>query len=219
MRFKGLLFDIDGTLVKTDFRHREHVIGKTLEEYGVKMPSREVIDKFWFEGNRNKVIEGTFGINRNDFWETYAKYDTPDFRKIYTAPFYDIEVLSDLKKEGYKREGYKLGIVTSASEEIAELEVGMIGRNIFDSVVVAHIKNGFLPKPNPEGIIKCLDFLGLKNNEAAFIGNSDEDIDAARNADIFGIHLDRREYKYKNLNPDLTVYSLYALERILATDF
>ncbi|MBU2612206.1 MAG: HAD family hydrolase [Nanoarchaeota archaeon] len=214
MKFKGLLFDIDGTLVTTRYEHRKIVLQKTLEEYGKEIPLKEIINKFWFEGNRDEIVREIFGIDKSDFWKTYAKYDTPGFRKIFTSPFYDIEVLPDLK-----REGYKLGIVTSAPGEIADLEVGMIGKSLFDSVVVAHVKNGFLPKPNPEGIIKCLNCLELKNNEAIFVGNSDEDIGAAKNANVFGIHLDRREYKYKNLKPGRTVYSLYSLERILATEF
>ncbi|MDP3966432.1 MAG: HAD-IA family hydrolase [archaeon] len=207
---KGLLFDLDGTLVSTEYRHREIVVGKTLEHFGKGFPSKEILEKFWFEGNRSRIIKEFFELDVLEFWKFYQKYDTPELRKFYTTPFKDVEVLPY-----FKEKGYKLGIVTSAPPEIAEIETEMIGKSLFDKIVVAHSKNGFLPKPNPDGIIKCLHALSLNNYEAIFIGNSDEDTGAARNASVTSVHLDRKEYKYENLNPDFTVSSLYYLKDLL----
>ena len=213
-RYKGAIFDLDGTLVTTEYAHRRIVLEKVLGEFGKPIPSKKIINKFWFEGNRGKIITEIFGVDVNDFWESYHKYDTPELREKFTEPFFDIAVLPRIKKMGYK-----IGIVTSAPPEIAELEIGMIekstGKNLFDKVIVANAKNGFLPKPHPDGIIKCLYSLSLNNYEAIFAGNSDEDIGAAKKAWVTGVHLDRKEYDYGNLYPDWTIGSLYELEEIL----
>ena len=210
LNLKGILFDLDGTLVSTDFRHREIILGKILGEFGKEPPSKEIINKFWFEGNRDLVIKENFSLDISDFWEVYHKYDRPELRKMYTAPFYDVEIISELNGGGYK-----LGIVTSAPPEIAEMEIGLVGKNLFDKIIVANSRNGFFPKPHPEGIIKCLHSLALNNYEAIFVGNSDEDMNAAKNAGVRGIHLDRKEYLYSNLNCDKVIYSLYELKESL----
>jgi len=43
------------------------------------------------------------------------------------------------------------------------------------------------PKPHPEGDIKALSLLGITNNEAIFIGDSDADIEAGKEAHVHTI--------------------------------
>ena len=210
MEYKGIIFDLDGTLVTTKYEHRKIVLEKTLSDFGKPLPI-EVIDKFWFEGNRDKIIKEIFEVNPSNFWTVYESYDTPEFRKKFTNPYDDVGFVLELKKRGYKT-----GVVTSAPVEIAKIETEMVGKEFFDSIVVAHTLNGFIPKPNPSGLEQCLFNLGIKNTESIFVGNSDEDVNAARNANILDILINRKEYFYKNLNPSLSIESLYDLDKFLS---
>ena len=210
MKYKGLIFDLDGTLVTTKYEHRKIILEKTLGNFAKRVPPHQIINKFWFEGNREKIIKEIFKIDIQDFWKAYESYDTPEFRKKFTKPYADVGFISELKKRGYK-----IGMVTSAPLEIAKMETEMVGRELFDSMVVAHTLNGFKPKPNPSGLETCLIDLGLKNTDVIFVGNSDEDVNAARNANIMDVLINRKEYFYRNLNPSRSIESLYDLDKIL----
>ncbi len=204
-----MLFDLDGTLVHTDYRHREIVVGNTLAGFG-KSASHEDIDKFWFEGGRDKIIKDVFGVNPSEFWDIYRNFDTVSLRKKYTRPYDDTNSIVWLRNRGYKT-----GIVTSAPLEMSELESKMIGKDLFDCIIVAHIDNGFQPKPSPQGIYECLEKLGVGKKDAFFVGNSDEDVYASRNAGVIDIFVDRGEHKFADLYPTIVIESLDLLKYIV----
>ena len=65
------------------------------------------------------------------------------------------------------------------------------------------------PKPNPEGIIKLLKKLNTKPNESILIGDSDFDIDAAKQIGIYAIFLKRSDnFRLRYAKPDLEINSL-----------
>lgn len=114
-----------------------------------------------------------------------------------------------------KNQGYKTGIVTGAPLHIAELEINMLDRKNFDAIVVAHILNGYTPKPHPQGLEKCLNFLESSKQRSVYIGNADEEILTARNAGVFDTLIDRGEHEFPEIKPSLTICSLYDLVRFL----
>lgn len=211
---KGLLFDLDGTLIYTGFKHRETIVNKILSEFGKKLASKEEINKFWFEGNREELIKNNFGLDPMEFWKRYNFLDSAEFRKQFSFPYSDVGHILELKNQGFLT-----GMVTSAPKYIADLEIGMIGKESFDYVIVATTKNGFKPKPNPHGIEECLKGLEIGMRDAIFIGNSDEDVGAAKNAGVYDVLIDRGEYKYENLNPSSTIKSLYELDKVIKSRF
>ena len=111
--------------------------------------------------------------------------------------------------------GYKVGIVTGAPPHIASLEISMIGEENFDNVIIASESRGVSPKPDAHGIEEALRLLNVQNNEAMYVGNAEEDILAARNANVLDVLLIRGEYKLPEINPSLKIYSLYDLREIL----
>ena len=44
--------------------------------------------------------------------------------------------------------------------------------------------NGIIRKPNPSGVLKVLDILGSKSENSVFLGDSDIDIQTAKNANM-----------------------------------
>jgi HAD superfamily hydrolase (TIGR01549 family) len=208
-KFNAAIFDLDGTLVSTRPEYRYLVVGNTLRELGIPVLESE-IDLFWFRGNRTEIVRKYFKINPDLFWKTFRKHDSPEVRKDFTTPFNDVDLLRNLKNKGLK-----IGIVTRAPEHIIEAEISLIGKNIFDSIILANHVSGIKEKPHPEGLHKCLRALNINPENAFFVGNAEEDVMAAKNAKILDILIDRGEYESMNIRPTLRINSLYELSKHL----
>lgn len=205
MEINALLFDLDGTLVHTHPAFRYLIVGLTLRKFG-KSAQQPTIDKFWFESGRDELINEEFGLEPRQFWREYNTHDTAELRSQFARPYDDVGFVREMKIRGYKT-----GIVTGAPLHIADLEIGMLGRQNFDAVVVAHVLNGMKPKPHPHGIEECLSLLDVPARNAIYVGNADEDIETARNAEVYDVLIDREEHTFSGLNPSLAIKSLYEL--------
>lgn len=211
-KIKDFIFDLDGTLVGAKKEHRYILVGQTLNEFGVTATEQD-IDKFWFEARRDEVIKNCFGLSPESFWEAYRKYDTVKLRKQFTEVYADVDIIKELKKAGRKT-----GIVTGAPLHIAAFEIGLLGRENFDAIVIANERNGIKPKPHPHGLEECLSLLKAKRSETAYVGNADEDIETARNAQVFDVLVVRGEHEFPELKPSLKINSLYELRRFISLD-
>lgn len=209
MAYKAVIFDLDGTLVHTTPEYRYKIVGQTLKDLGTKS-SDHYIDRFWFEARRDEIIKNHFKLEPELFWQTYRKYDTPELREQFTRLYDDIDFIKELK-----RKGYKIGIVTGSPMPIAFLEIKMLGEENFDEIVITHSSSGIKHKPHPHGLLECLNKLGIKKEEAIYVGNADEDVITAKNAQVFDVLLKRGEHTFLEINPSLTILSLYELRKLL----
>jgi pyrophosphatase PpaX len=207
-QLKAIIFDLDGTLVSTKAEYRYHIVGSALKQLGRKAVHAH-IDTFWFEGNRDEIIRTLFQVDPVLFWKSYTSFDLSALRCEHTIVFEDTVVLQQLRQKGLR-----LGVVTNAPRHIASSEIELIGAHLFDAMIVADPARGIRPKPAPDGIIACLNNLHTTAQDALFIGNSHEDIEAARAAGVRDIYIDRDEYK---LQTDLTLplISIRNLEELL----
>ncbi|MBN1376898.1 HAD family hydrolase [Candidatus Woesearchaeota archaeon] len=212
MKYEAVIFDLDGTLVHTNMSHIHYAFRETLREFGITNPKDEDIDMCWFESNRDEMIREKFRVDSKLFWDKFREYDTPNIREKFTKPYSDIVFIEELRKKKYKT-----GIVTAAENNIASLEIGMLGEGDFDGIIIAQASNGIKPKPHPHGLESCLNILGVDKSKAMYVGNAKEDVEAAKNADVLDVLLIREDNKYKfsNVNPSVKIYSLYDLKEIL----
>lgn len=212
MKYRAVIFDLDGTLVHTEPEYRYKIIGDTLRELGVIYFSPEHMDMLWFETERNKIIKKCFGQEPEIFWKVYTKKESVELRKQFIKAYADIDFILRLKEIGYKT-----GIVTGSPEHIVDLEVGMLGKEHFDSVVVARNSAGIMPKPHPHGLEKCIKSLNIQKHESLFVGNAEEDILTAKNAGVSDVFLERGEYKFEfgGIKPSTRINSLYKLRYLL----
>lgn len=95
------------------------------------------------------------------------------------------------------------------------MEIRMLDPKSFDAIVLVNELVEIKSKPHPHGIKECLSLLGVKKNEALYVGNSNEDIIMAKNAEVFDVLIDRGERKFPDVTPSLTIHSLYDLREPL----
>ena len=209
MTYKAFIFDVDGTLVRARSEYRYKIVGETLQLLNTSFSEKD-IDRFWFEGDRDQVITGCFSVKPNQFWEVFRELDSPELRKSYTEPYDDIDFIQELREKGYKT-----GIVTGAPLEIASMNIDLIGKDNFDAIIIAFGSNGIKQKPHPHGLQECLGLLEVDKSEAIYIGNANEDIATAKNAQVLDVLISRGEYEFPDLNPSLKIYSLYELRQFI----
>jgi len=173
--YRAILFDLDGTLVDSvpiilrAFREVHEQMGLPFDEpairklVGIPLQDQAVI----FAGDRAREFT-------DRYVPLYLGYQTAGMRLFPGT----VEMLDELK-----RRGYLTGIVTSKSTAGAGRALGQTGiRDRFDVVVTADdVTNR---KPHPDPILKALKALGVKPDEALYVGDSLFDVDAAHRANV-----------------------------------
>jgi pyrophosphatase PpaX len=176
----ALLWDIDGTLIDTtdlvisglDYVYRKF-IGKTLPYDKIRalvgiplVKQLQIFGDFESIGATQEEMEKEF----IRFWE-----ERKDREKVFT-------VVTDTLIRGFKA-GIKTGLVTSKNlSEIANTLPRLGIADYLDCVICADdVRN---PKPDPEGILLALKRMGVKPEDAVFIGDSVYDMRAGRDAGV-----------------------------------
>lgn len=176
----NFIFDLDGTLLNT-LNDLAASTNYALRSAG--MPEHSVEDVRQFVGNGvKKLMERAIpdGLNNPKFDDTYAT-----FRKHYlvhsldtTKPYDGIpEVLAELK-----RRGKKLAIVSNkfyaATQELA--------KHFFPETIQVAIgeRENIRKKPAPDTVLEAMRQLGIGKEGTVYIGDSDVDIDTAKNVGI-----------------------------------
>ncbi|WP_456279398.1 HAD family hydrolase [Bacillus sp. AK128] len=177
---KAIIFDFDGTLADTlpvcfyafqavfkTFDNKEVTPDEIKAMFG---PSETgIIRKNLMDTNPDKAIE-----------LYYEKYSEKHQELVI-----EIEEIKDLLLF-LKKEGYKLGIVTGKASRSLIISLDCLNMNdLFDVIITGD--DVTIPKPHPEGLNKALAQLNIKNKDAIFLGDSDADILAGKQANVHTI--------------------------------
>lgn len=187
MKYKAIVFDLDGTLLNTLEDLRDAVNFALREK---QMPERSLEEVRNFVGNgivkliRRSVPAGT---GEQEIKEVLAV-----FRKYYGAHCQDktkpydgiLELLAEINKSEIRT------AVVSNKADFAVKE--LIPFYFGDSIPVAMGENeaeGIPKKPAPDMVWKALEELGCPKEEAVYIGDSDVDVQTAKNSglDFIGV--------------------------------
>jgi pyrophosphatase PpaX len=180
---KAVLFDFDGTLADTlpvCFLAFESVF-KKFDERDV---TTEEIKSMFGPSETGIIRENLKNNNHEKAIELYYEIYRDRHENIVPKN----EEINTLLRE-LKSRGYKLGIVTGKARRSLDISLECLElNNIFDVIVTGDDVE--FPKPHPEGVNKALEELGVSNTEAIFLGDSDADILAGKQANVhtIGVH-------------------------------
>ena len=181
MKRDTYIFDLDGTLLNT-LNDLATAVNYALRQFG--MPEHSVEDIRSFVGNGVRLLMERAvpdGADNPQFEEAFAA-----FRQYYmqhsldtTCPYDGIlELLHELKQRGLKMAVVSNKMMAATQELVAhffpEIDVA-IGE---DEV------NGIRKKPAPDTVMKALHLLGVSKESAIYVGDSDVDLQTARNSGI-----------------------------------
>ena len=210
--FRGVLFDVDGTLADSTGLFYEMSLD-LFRAAEVPAPDPAHINRLMSEGHQNP-------------WRELFPQDFPDLdafvarvigerRDVWMSRYHretephegSVELVARLA-----RDGFILGIVTSSERELPFLERWGI-RAHFGAVVGR--EDVEQRKPHPEPIERCLGALALDPADAVYIGDSLIDIRAAHAAGVRAVGVttgtSTREAMQKE-GADLIVDSLFELD-------
>lgn len=178
-----IIFDLDGTLLNTLWDLTE-ATNYTLKECGY--PERSYDEIRHFVGNgvemliRRAVPEGTSEDRIQEVLAIFKIYYMHNSRNN-TKP-YDgiIELLEHLK-----RKGFKIGVVSNKFDKAVK---DLCNNYFFGLIDVVIGESANVPKkPSPIGVLKTIEELGANPDKTVLVGDSEVDIETAKNAGIYSI--------------------------------
>lgn len=179
---KIIIFDLDGTLLNTldDLTDSTNLV---LKHFGYPQKMKEEVRDFVGNGV-DKLIERAIPNGRSN---KNFKACTELFKEIYPQNMYNktvpypniINMLKNLKNHGF------ITAVVSNKFDTAVKELcEKYFPDLIDFCAGENESGGIKKKPAPDTVIKVLKNFNLKNNNAIYVGDSEVDIQTARNADI-----------------------------------
>jgi HAD superfamily hydrolase (TIGR01549 family) len=174
-QFKGIIFDIDGTLTSTNeliFASFNYITKKYLG----KTYSNEEILK-WFGPTEDVILKEFCGDNYEKAREEYYKFYSDNHFMADIYPGIE-EILKELKARDTL-----LSIFTGKGREAATITLKKLGIfDYFDLIITGdEVKEH---KPSPEGIEIFLNKFKLDKNDVLMIGDAPSDVRAAHAAGI-----------------------------------
>ena len=209
---KGFIFDVDGTLIRTDISYAEEAVRNVLAETGDGIYNKEVVPYFWWGGNgilRGEVLKQEFHVKDvKRFWDAWNRF-VSDFE--YAAKFKSAYEDVEESIKSLKSKGLLLAIVTDPPRFAAEPHIKrFLPYHHFNPILSLSGTPGLNPKPDPKGLLLCAEQMGLSSEEVSYIGDSTNDILAANKAGMGSIRINRGEHEVY-VQPQREIKSLYEL--------
>ena len=211
----GIIFDLDGTLLNT-LGDLADCCNKALEENGFKPCPVENYRQMVGNGIY-KLIERCANISHNSaemkkIHDSFSKYYSQNYH-VKTVPYDGIndmlKMLSDMK--------IKTSVLSNKPHEFTvKLVKEIFGENRFDAINGQ--KDGIPIKPAPDAVLAEIDEMGLTPKEVIYVGDSNVDIETAKNSGLKSIGCSwgfRGEQELKNSGADYIAHEPYDIIKII----
>ncbi len=184
-KIKCVVFDLDGTLINT-LTDLQNACEYVMQKHGYQASWTENDYKRFVGNGIRKLVERVFEHSLSE--EALDKY-LAEFLAYYDKTKLDNTDAYDGIKEqlaALKNKGIKIAVVTNKAEPAA---IGILntifGKGTFDLIVGQ--REGLPTKPDPTGTLLALDTFDCTPEEALYFGDSNVDIQTAKNAKIKAI--------------------------------
>lgn len=182
MSYDVYIFDLDGTLLDT-LDDLTDSVNAALSAYGCPVRSRSEVRSFVGNGIRLLMERAVPGGAKNVYFSEIFE----EFKRHYAEHCCDktvaYEGVCDLLREISRRGGH-CAIVSNK----ADFAVKQLAKRYFDGLTELAIGEneaaGIGKKPAPDSVFAVLRALKAKNGRAVYIGDSEVDIQTAKNAGL-----------------------------------
>ena len=180
---RAVIFDIGGTLIKTDTAILD-AVRKALKENDIILKEKEKVIQAFGKSTHVVIVaavEQSYSgsdIDRkiDQCWESFNRIFPRKVKRDFTVFPHVEEVLGKLK-----RRGVKLAIYTGFDRnETQFLLSGLKLAGYFDfSITKDDVKK---VRPDPEALVLAINKLGVEKDECIYVGDTVADIQMAKNA-------------------------------------
>tara|TARA_Y100000310_G_scaffold335051_1_gene416166 strand:+ start:1898 stop:2512 length:615 start_codon:yes stop_codon:yes gene_type:complete len=169
---KGFLFDLDETIWSSE-KAIINALSQTINEKN---------DIHLGEGRIKNLLRNNFTFN--DVLKKYEVYSLSPYWRNFRKTLNDIKLFFPETINVFdilKNKDKKIGFVTSLKREFSVTLLERFGLfNFADTIITP--SECRVPKPNPKSIKMAIKELGLDPNEVIYIGDTENDMKAAKNA-------------------------------------
>ena len=207
----AVLFDLDGTLADSMHSIAE-ALSETLGEQGYRTSPAELMPHFG--PGMQSVIRRAVGVDEAEAERLYALY-LPNYYERYMPDTPPLPGAGELIEDLAAR--LPLGIVTSKLEAGARSLVANLGWSEHFGPIVGRDTTGIM-KPRPEPLLHALAELGIAGDRAAYVGDTEEDMQAALAAAVavrIGVTEIRSEQQLREAGATAVCRDLFALRALL----
>lgn len=205
MKFKGIIFDLDGTLVNS-LEDISDAMNTVLTNLNYPTHTYDTYQYFIGSGLRNLVSKALpVSNNTEDQIETCFDCIITEYRKICTLKTKPYEGIIELL-DNLASKNIKLAVFSNKADELTKKIAAEIFPDYFDAAVGLSTEE--LKKPNPFEAIEISKNWNLKTEEILFVGDSDIDMQTANNANMFAVGVSwgyRTEQELKNSGAKLVI--------------
>lgn len=178
--YKLVVFDMDGTILDT-LADLSAAINHTLSCFGLPQRSREEVRGFLGNGSRRLVElsapQGTPASRVDELLAYYSAY-YKEHCAVHTCPYNGVpELLRVLRQRG---------VLTAVVSNKPDFGVQKLCAQYFAGLFDFYCgeRAGIRRKPAPDSILEVLRRLGVRPEDAVYVGDSEVDVAAAANAGL-----------------------------------
>ncbi|WP_423750695.1 HAD family hydrolase [Salinirarus marinus] len=176
------LFDLDGTLVDVEWPYVRETFDRVGERLGREFSDHEA-ERLWYglDGARDAQLR-TWGVDPGTFWPAFHDVEDPRARAEATYLHDDAAFIATVDAP--------VGLVTHCQEFLTDPVLERLDiRDWFDAVVCCDEELGW--KPDPAPVTRTIDEMGVDGGTGVLAGDGPNDVGAAWNAGLDGIHVER----------------------------
>lgn len=202
---KGLIFDLDGTLLNT-ISDLANSVNAVLEDYGFETFSDEEYKLKVGDGFK-VLIEKALPLDKHDLVDEALEKFLYYYDKNYSSLTKAYDGIDDLLHK-LQNKGIKLAVNSNKRDDYTK---SLINSNFKDINFVDIIgqTNGINKKPDPTAANIIIEKMGLDKSEVLYIGDSATDIKTASNAHLSSVGVDWGFRGYKELKSAGATYIVY----------
>jgi len=185
MKFKGIIFDLDGTLVNT-LEDISDSMNRILLKNGFPTHDYESYKYFIGKGTKNLVIESLPLHNREDkVVNRCINHMMGDYRNQCLEKSHLYKGISELLNE-LSMHNMKLNILSNKADELTQKIVKTLLYN-WSFEIILGARSDFPRKPDPRGALFISKTLGIDPQNLLYLGDTGIDMNTATAAGMFAV--------------------------------